>query len=66
MTKATLANTVGRGTVGGGEGASEASLTRKELLFNEKVNGQLHNALVDIAVTLRVYMKLIHDIDICG
>jgi len=37
-----------------------------ELLFDEKVNGQLHNALVDIAVTLRVYMKLVHDIDICG
>lgn len=37
-----------------------------ELLFNEKVNGQLHNALVDIAVTLRVYMKLIYDIDICN
>lgn len=37
-----------------------------ELLFDEKVNGQLHNALVDIAVTLRVYMKLVNDIDICG
>ncbi len=37
-----------------------------ELLFNEKVNGQLHNALVDIAVTLRVYMKILYDIDICN
>ena len=28
------------------------------LLFNQDVKGQLHNALVDISVTLRVYLKL--------
>jgi DNA polymerase III epsilon subunit-like protein len=35
------------------------------LLFNQNVGGQLHNALVDISVTLRVYLKLTLDIDIC-
>jgi DNA polymerase III epsilon subunit-like protein len=35
------------------------------LLFNENVTGQLHNALVDISVTLRVYLKLTMDVDIC-
>lgn len=36
-----------------------------KLLFNQDVGGQLHNALVDISVTLRVYLKLTEDIDIC-
>ena len=36
------------------------------LLFNQDVGGQLHNALVDISVTLRVYLKLTMDIDICA
>jgi DNA polymerase III epsilon subunit-like protein len=36
-----------------------------KLLFNQDVGGQLHNALVDISVTLRVYLKLTMDIDIC-
>jgi DNA polymerase III epsilon subunit-like protein len=35
------------------------------LLFNQDVGGQLHNALIDISVTLRVYLKLTMDIDIC-
>jgi hypothetical protein len=34
-------------------------------LFEQDVGGQLHNALVDISVTLRVYLKLTMDIDIC-
>ena len=36
-----------------------------KLLFNQDVGGQLHNALVDISVTLRVYLKLTKNIDIC-
>ena len=36
-----------------------------KLLFNQDVGGQLHNALVDISVTLRVYLKLIANLDIC-
>ncbi len=36
-----------------------------KLLFNQDVAGQLHNALVDISVTLRVYLKLTMDVDIC-
>jgi DNA polymerase III epsilon subunit-like protein len=36
------------------------------LLFNQEVHGKLHNALVDISVTLRVYLKLTLDIDICN
>lgn len=34
-------------------------------LFEQEVGGQLHNALVDISVTLRVYLKLTMGIDIC-
>lgn len=37
-----------------------------KLLFQQKPNGQLHNALVDVAVSLRVYMMLNHSIDICS
>jgi len=36
-----------------------------KLLFNQDVAGQLHNALVDISVTLRVYLMLTMGIDIC-
>ena len=36
-----------------------------KLLFNQDVGGKLHNALVDISVTLRVFLKLTMDIDIC-
>lgn len=36
-----------------------------KLLFKQDVAGQLHNALVDISVTLRVYLKLTMNIDIC-
>jgi DNA polymerase III epsilon subunit-like protein len=36
-----------------------------KLLFKQDVGGQLHNALVDISVTLRVFLKLTMDIDIC-
>jgi len=36
-----------------------------QLLFNQDVGGKLHNALVDIAVTLRVFLKLTLNIDIC-
>jgi DNA polymerase III epsilon subunit-like protein len=34
-------------------------------LFKQDVGGQLHNALVDISVTLRIYLKLTKEIDIC-
>jgi DNA polymerase III epsilon subunit-like protein len=34
-------------------------------LFNQDVKGQLHNALVDISVTLRVYLMLTNNLDIC-
>jgi DNA polymerase III epsilon subunit-like protein len=37
-----------------------------KLLFGQDVGGQLHNALVDISVTLRVYLKLTLNIDICS
>ena len=36
-----------------------------EILFGEVVKGQLHNALVDICVTLRNYLMLTMEIDIC-
>ena len=36
-----------------------------KLLFNQDVGGTLHNALVDISVTLRIYLKLTQNIDIC-
>jgi DNA polymerase III epsilon subunit-like protein len=36
-----------------------------KLLFHQTVGGKLHNALVDISVTLRVYLKLVLGIDIC-
>jgi len=33
--------------------------------FGQKTMGVLHNALVDVAVCLRVYMYIVHKIDIC-
>jgi DNA polymerase III epsilon subunit-like protein len=36
-----------------------------KLLFRQEAKGQLHNALVDISATLRVFMKLKYNIDIC-
>jgi DNA polymerase III epsilon subunit-like protein len=39
--------------------------TTHKILFQQKPNGQLHNALVDVAVCLRVYVKLINNVDIC-
>ena len=33
--------------------------------FGQKTMGALHNALVDVAVCLRVYMYIVHKIDIC-
>lgn len=36
-----------------------------KLLFNENVTGKLHNAIVDVCVTLRVFLMLTQDIDIC-
>jgi hypothetical protein len=36
-----------------------------KLLFKQEPKGQLHNALVDISVTLRIFLKLTKNIDIC-
>jgi len=36
-----------------------------KILFGENVNGELHNSMVDVAVTLRVFMKIAYDVDIC-
>jgi len=36
-----------------------------KLLFHQKANGTLHNSLVDVAVSLRIYMELSNNIDIC-
>jgi len=36
-----------------------------KLLFKQDVGGQLHNALIDISVTLRIYLQLTMTIDIC-
>lgn len=35
------------------------------LLFGERVSGHLHNSIVDVIVTLRIYLKLIENMDIC-
>jgi DNA polymerase III epsilon subunit-like protein len=37
-----------------------------KLIFHEKPNGQLHNALVDVAVSLRIYMMLRASKNICS
>jgi DNA polymerase III epsilon subunit-like protein len=39
--------------------------TAHQILFKQKTNGQLHNALVDVAVCLRIFMFLNKKIDIC-
>ena len=39
--------------------------TAHQLMFHQKSNGQLHNALVDVAVCLRIFMKLYKSIDLC-
>ena len=36
-----------------------------KLLFRQEAKGQLHNALVDISATLRVFLMLKYGIDIC-
>ena len=40
--------------------------TVHKILFKQQASGQLHNALVDVSVTLRVYLKLTQGIDICS
>jgi len=40
--------------------------TAHQVMFGQKSNGQLHNALVDVAVCLRIFMKLYKGIDICN
>jgi DNA polymerase III epsilon subunit-like protein len=35
-----------------------------KILFGENVNGELHNSMVDVAVTLRVFMKIAYNVDI--
>lgn len=39
--------------------------TAHQVMFHQKSNGQLHNALVDVAVCLRIFMKLFRGIDVC-
>ena len=39
--------------------------TAHQVMFQQKSNGQLHNALVDVAVCLRIFMKLYTGIDLC-
>jgi len=39
--------------------------TAHQVMFHQKSNGQLHNALVDVAVCLRIFMKLYKGVDIC-
>ena len=36
-----------------------------EILFQQKQNGKAHDAFVDVAICLRIFMKLYMDIDIC-
>jgi DNA polymerase III epsilon subunit-like protein len=37
-----------------------------KILFGQDISGNLHNAHVDISVTLRIYVKITEDIDICN
>ena len=37
-----------------------------KIIFSENVCGQLHDSMVDVAVTLRLFMKLYKNIDICN
>ena len=39
--------------------------TAHQVMFHQKSNGQLHNALVDVAVCLRIFMKLFKGVDLC-
>lgn len=39
--------------------------TAHQVMFHQKSNGQLHNALVDVAVCLRIFMKLYKEVDLC-
>jgi DNA polymerase III epsilon subunit-like protein len=39
--------------------------TAHQVMFHQKSNGQLHNALVDVAVCLRIFLKLHSNIDVC-
>jgi DNA polymerase III epsilon subunit-like protein len=39
--------------------------TAHQVLFQQKSNGQLHNALVDVAVCLRIFLKLYKSVDVC-
>jgi len=39
--------------------------TAHQVMFQQKSNGQLHNALVDVAVCLRIFMKLYKGKDVC-
>jgi hypothetical protein len=39
--------------------------TAHQVMFHQKSNGQLHNALVDVAVCLRIFMKLYKGVDLC-
>lgn len=39
--------------------------TAHQVIFQQKSNGQLHNALVDVAVCLRIFLKLYSNIDVC-
>ena len=36
-----------------------------EILFQQKQNGKAHDAFVDVAICLRIFMKLYMDVDIC-
>lgn len=37
-----------------------------KILFSQNVRGELHNSRIDVAVTLRVFMKIYKNIDICN
>jgi len=39
--------------------------TAHQVMFQQKSNGQLHNALVDVAVCLRIFLKLHSNVDVC-
>jgi DNA polymerase III epsilon subunit-like protein len=40
--------------------------TAHQVMFHQKSNGQLHNALVDVAVCLRIFLKLHSNVDVCN
>jgi len=41
-------------------------LEAHKIIFGQNVNGQLHDSIVDVAVTLRLFIKLYKNIDICN